>query len=137
MSQDNVVQLNAFGPLYVEGDVEVLDGEGNVLRKESGVWLCRCGNSKDKPFCDSSHIAAGFPDDGVFIAKGGEVPDGGGPLRIVAVANGPLMLQGPVRIYGADGAAGFGGKKCRLCRCGSSLDKPFCDGSHRKIGFTT
>jgi CDGSH-type Zn-finger protein len=137
MSQSNVVQLNAFGPLYVEGDVEVLDGDGNVLRKESGVWLCRCGNSKDKPFCDSSHIAAGFPDDGVFIAKGGEAPDGGGALRIVAVPNGPLMLQGPVTIYGADGAAGFGGDKCRLCRCGHSLDKPFCDSSRRRIGFTT
>lgn len=137
MSQSNVVQLNAFGPLYVEGDVEVLDPDGNLLRKETGVWLCRCGNSKDKPFCDSSHIAAGFPDDGVFIAKEGEAPDGGGPLRIVAVPNGPLMLQGPVTIYGADGARGFGGDKCRLCRCGASLDKPFCDSSHRRIGFTT
>jgi CDGSH-type Zn-finger protein len=136
MSQKNVVQLNALGPLYIEGDVEVLDPDGNVLRKESGIWLCRCGNSQDKPFCDSSHIAAGFPDDGVFIAKGGEAPDAGGPLRIVPVPNGPLMLQGPVTIYGADGAAGFGGDKCRLCRCGGSLDKPFCDGSHRKIGFT-
>jgi CDGSH-type Zn-finger protein len=135
VSQKNVVQLNAFGPLYVEGDVEVLDAEGNLLRKESGVWLCRCGNSKDKPFCDSSHIAAGFPDDGVFIAKGGEAPDG--PLRIVALPNGPLVLRGPVIIYGADGAAGFAGEKCRLCRCGGSLDKPFCDSSHTKIGFTT
>jgi len=133
----NVVQLNAYGPLYVEGDVEVLDADGNVLRKESGVWLCRCGNSKDKPFCDSSHIAAGFPDDGVFIAKGGEAPAAPAPLRIVAVPNGPLILQGPVTIYGADGALGFAGEKCRLCRCGSSLDKPFCDSSHRKIGFTT
>jgi CDGSH-type Zn-finger protein len=42
-----------------------------------------------------------------------------------------------VTIYGADGTAGFGGDTCRLCRCGSSLDKPFCDSSHRKIGFTT
>jgi CDGSH-type Zn-finger protein len=137
MSANNVVQLNARGPLYVEGDVEVLDADGNLVRKETGVWLCRCGNSKDKPFCDSSHIAAGFPDDGVFIPKGGEAPEGGGPLRIVPVPNGPLMLKGPVTIYGADGAAGFGGDTCRLCRCGSSLDKPFCDSSHRKIGFTT
>ena len=137
MSQKNVVQLNAMGPLYVEGEVEVLDADGNVLRTGSGLWLCRCGNSKDKPFCDSSHIAAGFPDDGVFIAKGGEAPDADGLLRIVALPNGPLVLQGPVAIYGADGALGFEGDSCRLCRCGGSLDKPFCDSSHRKIGFTT
>jgi CDGSH-type Zn-finger protein len=56
----NVVQLNAYGPLYVEGDVEVRDADGNILRKKSGVWLCRCGNSKDKPFCDSSHRKIGF-----------------------------------------------------------------------------
>jgi CDGSH-type Zn-finger protein len=136
MSKSNVVQLNARGPLYLEGDVEVLDADGNLVRKESGVWLCRCGNSKDKPFCDSSHIAAGFPDDGVFLPKGGDTPEGGAPLRVVPVPNGPLMVQGPVTIYGSDGAVGFGGDKCRLCRCGSSLDKPFCDGSHRKIGFT-
>jgi len=137
VSQKNVVQLNAMGPLYVEGEVEVLDADGNVLRTGSGLWLCRCGNSKDKPFCDSSHIAAGFPDDGVFIAKGGEAADADGPLRIVALPNGPLVLQGPMAIYGADGALGFEGDSCRLCRCGGSLDKPFCDSSHRKIGFTT
>ena len=133
----NVVQLNAYGPLYVEGDVEVLDADGNVLRKGSGIWLCRCGNSQDKPFCDTSHIAAGFPDDGVFIAKGGEAAADTAPLRIVALPNGPLILQGPVTIHGADGAIGFAGDKCRLCRCGHSLDKPFCDSSHRKVGFTT
>ena len=137
MSPANIVQLNAFGPLYVEGEVEVLDAAGIVARKESNAWLCRCGNSKDKPFCDSSHIAAGFPDDGIFIAKGGAAPTATGPLRIAPVPNGPLALSGPVTIYGADGAAGFTGDKCRLCRCGASIDKPFCDGSHKRIGFTT
>jgi len=136
MSQGNVVQLNAFGPLYVEGEVEIVDAAGNVVRRESSVWLCRCGNSKDKPFCDSSHIAAGFPDDGIFIPKGDDAPGATGPLRITPVPNGPLLLEGPVAIYGADGALGYRGEKCRLCRCGASIDKPFCDSSHRRIGFT-
>lgn len=50
--------------------------------------------------------------------------------------NGPLLLEGPVAIYGVDGALGYRGEKCRLCRCGASIDKPFCDSSHRRIGFT-
>jgi CDGSH-type Zn-finger protein len=42
--------------------VTLLDGEGNPIAVPEGqpVFLCRCGMSKEKPFCDSSHRAAGF-----------------------------------------------------------------------------
>ena len=48
------------GPLYVSGEVSVVDDDGAVFREDWRVALCRCGASDDKPFCDGSHTAAGF-----------------------------------------------------------------------------
>jgi uncharacterized Fe-S cluster protein YjdI len=51
--------------------------------------------------------------------------------------NGPLFVRGRVRIVGADGEVVREDTRVALCRCGASGNKPFCDGSHRRIGFTT
>jgi len=50
------------GSLRIEGDFEILDQNGNRfdLSGRTSVSLCRCGHSKQKPFCDSSHKALGF-----------------------------------------------------------------------------
>ena len=51
------------GPLMVEGPLPALvDGEGKTidLTGKDKVFLCRCGQSKNKPFCDGAHKAAGF-----------------------------------------------------------------------------
>lgn len=48
------------GPLYVSGEVSIVDGDGGVFREDWRVALCRCGASADKPFCDGSHTEAGF-----------------------------------------------------------------------------
>jgi CDGSH-type Zn-finger protein len=50
------------GSLRVEGDFEVLDQEGKPfgLAGRTRVSLCRCGQSKNKPFCDSTHKTCGF-----------------------------------------------------------------------------
>ena len=50
------------GPLYLAGDVTITDHEGTRLDVGSRVALCRCGASKNKPFCGSSHGEAGFTD---------------------------------------------------------------------------
>ena len=51
--------------------------------------------------------------------------------------NGPLIVDGPVRLIDADGKEypGLAGRKIALCRCGASTNKPFCDGTHSKVGF--
>jgi CDGSH-type Zn-finger protein len=56
------IRVRDNGNLKVEGPVTLLDGEGNPIAVPEGqpVFLCRCGMSKEKPFCDSSHRAAGF-----------------------------------------------------------------------------
>jgi CDGSH-type Zn-finger protein len=52
------------GPLRVEGDFEILDPDGKPfgLAGRTGVSLCRCGHSQNKPFCDGSHRTIGFQD---------------------------------------------------------------------------
>jgi len=51
------ITVNNNGSLKVEGDFEIVDREGNAydLGGRQIVTLCRCGQSKNKPFCDSSH----------------------------------------------------------------------------------
>jgi CDGSH-type Zn-finger protein/uncharacterized Fe-S cluster protein YjdI len=48
------------GSLRVTGAVEVVSGTGHRIAVRDRVFLCRCGQSKTKPFCDGSHKAAGF-----------------------------------------------------------------------------
>jgi 3-phenylpropionate/trans-cinnamate dioxygenase ferredoxin subunit len=55
-------------------------------------------------------------------------------VKITATKNGPYV-SGPVDVVDADGNAYPGKKTIALCRCGGSTTKPFCDGTHSKIGF--
>jgi CDGSH-type Zn-finger protein len=45
------------------------------------------------------------------------------------------MCTGPLVVIGADGRVAFA-ESTFLCRCGASANKPYCDGTHKKIGFT-
>jgi CDGSH-type Zn-finger protein len=57
-------------------------------------------------------------------------------VKITALDNGPYLVKGSVLILDADGNQ-FPVKRATvaLCRCGGSMTKPFCDGTHSKIGF--
>ena len=60
------------GPLFVRGPLRIRDRQGNFVREETRAALCRCGHSKNKPFCDDSHYRSGFrSNDPAF----GEEPD--------------------------------------------------------------
>lgn len=99
------------------------------------VWLCRCGQSQNKPHCDGSHRAAGFTDAG-RPPKGALGAAGGPGLRVDVRPHGPLVVSGEVVVADAGGDLVFCGDRAALCRCGASATKPFCDGTHKKIGFT-
>ncbi|HLQ08864.1 MAG TPA: ferritin-like domain-containing protein [Steroidobacteraceae bacterium] len=98
--------------------------------------LCRCGASKNKPYCDGSHLGIGFN-------ATGEPPSGGtdmlplrdGVLAIDPQANGPLRVRGNLEITSGTGRVVARVTSAYLCRCGGSANKPFCDGTHAKIGF--
>jgi CDGSH-type Zn-finger protein len=97
--------------------------------------LCRCGASKNKPFCDNSHEEAGFKDYGAVGETGDSSTERGGKLSVSTVKNGPLFLKGRVTIVGSGGRRTWQGKQVALCRCGASNNKPFCDGRHKEAGF--
>ncbi|PLL13123.1 iron-binding protein [Tabrizicola sp. TH137] len=54
------VEPQKDGPLKVVGNLEIVSGTGRTVNRVTQVWLCRCGASKNKPYCDGSHKAAGF-----------------------------------------------------------------------------
>lgn len=49
------IQVLDDAPLIVKGNVELIDGEGKTIETSSELHLCRCGLSKNKPYCDGSH----------------------------------------------------------------------------------
>jgi CDGSH-type Zn-finger protein/uncharacterized Fe-S cluster protein YjdI len=127
----NLVSIREGGPYAVRGDV-VLAGKRQGYR----MTLCRCGASKNKPFCDGSHHdvhfdATGEPPSG----KTDMLPDRAGPLVIDPQTDGPLQVRGNLEITAGTGRVVARLQGARLCRCGGSATKPFCDGTHAKIGF--
>jgi CDGSH-type Zn-finger protein len=57
-------------------------------------------------------------------------------VRIKILKNGPLEISGAVELVNADGTPRpANDDPVYLCRCGRSSNKPFCDGTHKKVGF--
>ncbi|MDR2334724.1 MAG: CDGSH iron-sulfur domain-containing protein [Burkholderiaceae bacterium] len=51
------------GPLHVSGSLEIVSGTGATINRVTDAWLCRCGHSGNKPYCDGSHARVGFVSD--------------------------------------------------------------------------
>ncbi|MCL6636434.1 MAG: CDGSH iron-sulfur domain-containing protein [Alicyclobacillus sp.] len=51
--------------------------------------------------------------------------------------NGSYRIEGPVKLVDAEGNEFEHKESFSLCRCGQSNNKPFCDGTHRQVGFTS
>ena len=127
----NYLFIRENGPYAVQADLEI-EGQSPMFR----ATLCRCGKSRNKPFCDNSHIAAGFTATGEPESQESEpLPERGGRLHVTPSLDGPLVVSGPIEICCGTGRTVTRTESVRLCRCGGSRNKPFCDGSHRKIGF--
>lgn len=54
------IQARTNGPLFVRGEIEIVDLKGETVRTATRLALCRCGSSKNKPYCDLSHREVGF-----------------------------------------------------------------------------
>jgi CDGSH-type Zn-finger protein len=127
----NLASVREAGPYAFRGQL-VIEGAPAGFR----ATLCRCGASKNKPFCDGSHRDIGF-------SASGEPPSGktdmlpvrDGVLAIDPQANGPLRVRGNLEITSGTGRVVARVVSAYLCRCGGSATKPFCDGTHAKIGF--
>lgn len=211
-TKDGPYQVRGIRRIAWRAPVNTGDGEpiawaeGEVVTDvDKEYWLCRCGNSRNKPFCDSSHRRVGFsaedaasPDARSTRAKtyGGDqteladdrsvcahagfcttkltnawklaarddldagkraqltamaahCPSGALtltlegsdveptlPVEIFLVPDGPLLVTGGATIERSDGLTLEQRNRVTLCRCGASANKPLCDGSHAKVGFS-
>jgi CDGSH-type Zn-finger protein/uncharacterized Fe-S cluster protein YjdI len=127
----NTIQLRQNGPYAFRASLNV-DEQPALFR----TTLCRCGKSKNKPFCDNSHIEAGFEATGEPATMPSEpLPERGGELHVVPLRDGPLKVRGPVEICTGTGRTVNRTQYAKLCRCGGSANKPYCDDTHLRIGF--
>jgi CDGSH-type Zn-finger protein len=122
----NEVLVTSGGPLKMTGNITLINEEGHVTHANS-LNLCRCGASKNRPFCDDKHLDIEFFDSGaVEQLSGWEPVHRPQTITVTCVKNGPLKFRGYLRIYNKKG------QQCitmdgALCRCGKSSKKPFCD----------
>ena len=127
----NSVRVRENGPLAINAPLAI-DGAEQDLR----VTLCRCGQSKKKPYCDGSHTAAGFTATGEpaqTTRKPWKLRNGA--VSITPKLNGPLLISGNLEVVSGTGRTINRVTKTVLCRCGHSANKPYCDGSHTRVGF--
>jgi CDGSH-type Zn-finger protein/uncharacterized Fe-S cluster protein YjdI len=129
----NTVRIRENGPYAFHAELSI-EGQSDVGYRRV---LCRCGASKTKPFCDGSHHEIGFQATGE--PKAGDTTAlevRNGPLKITPTKNGSLLVEGPLEVVSGTGTTLAKTTKTWLCRCGHSSNKPFCDGTHKKVGFT-
>jgi CDGSH-type Zn-finger protein/uncharacterized Fe-S cluster protein YjdI len=127
----NLLTIREGGPYAVRAEL-LIDGERAGYR----ATLCRCGGSKNKPYCDGTHksiqfLATGEPATG----QADMLPVRDGPLAIEPLTDGPLAVRGNLEITSGTGRVVARLTAAKLCRCGGSANKPFCDGTHARIGF--
>ena len=62
ISADTKIEIIPNGPLLVYGNISIKLKDGTEQKKSKVTAFCRCGKSGNKPFCDGSHLNAGFED---------------------------------------------------------------------------
>ena len=129
------------GPLLMVGDLDVRDADGEPITHETRLTLCRCGMSRNQPFCDNSHRRRGWKS-GPTNEPNHTLPEpregvDDQPTRVTAQQDKSLELRGDLKIYHSDGRPLAEAGRVFLCRCGQSRNKPFCDMSHERSEFCT
>jgi CDGSH-type Zn-finger protein len=132
----NEALVSNGGPLQLTGNITLVREDGTVVYANH-LTLCRCGSSKSKPTCDGQHLEREFLNPGK-ITEASEIPASSRPSKITVscIKDGPITFRGRLRMHNQFG------QECvklrgSLCRCGQSANKPFCDGSHERVGFKT
>jgi uncharacterized Fe-S cluster protein YjdI len=104
---------------------------GEVFRYGQKPWVDASGASgeairKQIDQCPSGALS--------YAGQEAEVVVSEGDLSATLIPNGPIIVKGAIKFTHADGHSSIEENPV-LCRCGASGKKPFCDGSHKKIGF--
>jgi len=127
----NLVRIRENGPLAFHADLDVAG------KPAFRATLCRCGASRSKPYCDGSHVKTKFTATGEApTAESQPLEKRDGRLTVTPAKNGPLLAKGNLEVVTGTGRTILRTQSTALCRCGGSSNKPYCDGTHAKIGFT-
>ena len=130
------IKIVAGGPVYFKGSFSYVD-EQMTSRHITGDALvfCRCGRTKSAPFCDQSHNSFPFNTQDQlkreYVVSGKPPYQEDGEVVITSIRNGPFHISGAVSLVDESGVT-WQGSQVKLCRCGLSQIKPFCDGAHKK-----
>lgn len=139
---------------YTNGEVTVV-WKPNICIHSTICWkgLIEVFNPKEKPWvkmdgaateriieqvrkCPSGALSYYFIDESVDAVRPEKViAEAAQVVKIEVSPNGPYLVKSQCRIIHSDGREETKTGSVALCRCGSSANKPFCDGSHRKIDF--
>ena len=130
----NEAMVTSAGPINLTGNITLVQEDGSITYANH-VSLCRCGASRKKPICDERHLDVEFLNSG-RIMEASDVPHSERPSKITIslIKNGPITFRGRLRLHNSMGQECVK-QRGALCRCGQSATKPFCDGSHDKVGF--
>ena len=127
----NLVHIRENGPLAFQAPLSI-SGKADGFR----ATLCRCGASSHKPYCDGSHAGAGFQASGEPVTADSQpLASRVGDVTVQPTRNGPLHVSGNLELVSGTGRTINRVTDTWLCRCGHSQNKPYCDGTHAKVGF--
>jgi CDGSH-type Zn-finger protein/uncharacterized Fe-S cluster protein YjdI len=129
---------------YTAGDVTVVWKPALCIHSKI-CWheLPRVFNPRVRPWinmngADADKIIAQVercPSGALSVERASAAIAEAGGTQVQVLKDGPLIVQGTQRITHADGREELVETKAAYCRCGASGKKPFCDGSHTRIGF--
>jgi len=113
---------------------ECIRGLPKVFDRKSTPWINMQGASSD----EIKRVIDRCPSGALTYESVGKAADHGDSEPIAGIRvtkNGPLLVEGECILYSHDGQELKQKGTYALCRCGGSKKKPFCDGTHQKIGF--
>src|SRR5210317_114621 len=129
----NELLVTTGGPLKMTGNITLIHEDGTTEHSNE-LSLCRCGASKNRPYCDDQHLEIEFFDGGSVSQLSDWMPvTRPQTVTVTVVKNGPLKFRGYLRIFNKKR------QECitmsgALCRCGRSSKKPFCDNNQGCAG---
>jgi uncharacterized Fe-S cluster protein YjdI len=111
---------------------ECVRGLPQVFRREDTPWVNIKGAGSEKIM----RVIDRCPSGALSYKKVNKAGEADKPLaKIKIMKNGPLLVEGDCALFEETGKETASTGPFALCRCGGSKSKPFCDGTHIKIGF--
>ena len=109
-------------------------GLPEVFRRDEKPWVNTAG-AEDKRIMQQLEACPSGALSGYWKNNIQEDKNDMDSTQVEVSKNGPLMIKGKIEIKHSNGEIESKEKVTAFCRCGASGNKPFCDGTHNKIGF--